>query len=439
MKPSLPIHLDRSNCSQTRKIGRQIPELRNFASLEKSEPFMASCQPRPNQGLRIAYFVDGTSAKSGVDTSSLLLARGLRRYGHQVTFFVPQCKDCDDGRLEPVVRLPAMRMHKAPTVYWCYPISMKLMADFRRQPFDLIHIHNATTANFLVWQLSTCFHVPVVYTYHTMMIEYTHYLGAFAKRMAPLMRGVVGAFDRQMCRMADWVTTPSYKAKDYLDKLGMTRPVEVIPNGIDPAQFAPRPSRYLVDRLGLPAESRVVLFVGRLSEEKSPLDVYHAFRSLYQRADAADAVELVMAGEGPLREEIAQRARSDGLAQRVHLLGQVPYGDMPALYNAAHIWLSASTTEVLPMVALESAACGLPAVVRQDRALDGVVVPNTTGFVAQTVGQMADSLYRLLHDAALHERMAAAAWRQSRQFDLDVVSQRFAALYRRLAKRGAKG
>jgi glycosyltransferase involved in cell wall biosynthesis len=74
-------------------------------------------------------------------------------------------------------------------------------------------------------------------------------------------------------------------------------------------------------------------------------------------------------------------------------------------------------------------------VARVDEALEGIVVDQKNGLLAHTVAELADGLRRLLHDDDLRQRMAAAALQQARQFDIDVVSRRFAALYARLAAR----
>jgi 1,2-diacylglycerol 3-alpha-glucosyltransferase len=385
-----------------------------------------------SQNLRIAFFVDGTSRTSGVDTSTRLLAAALRDQGHQVTVFVPRIAGQTAGIAADSCRLPAFRVHTRPDVYWIVPFSARLLARSFRERFDVIHVHNTTTAYLLAWQLAKLGGTPLIYTYHTMLGEYTHYLGA-AARLGPRLAPLVRVLDRRVGNAADLVTTPSPKAKAYLDTLGLATPVTVIPNGIDLAQFAPRPAGDLPARLGLGPERRILLFVGRLNHEKRPLAAYAAFRDLSRRWPQAD---LVLAGEGPLSVEIAQRSRADGLAGRVHLLGVVPHAAMAALYNAAYLWLSTSTSEVHPMVAVEAVACGLPAVAIADRALEGVVVPNVTGLVVCTEAELVDGLDQLLADPARRERMAAAARQQARQYDIATVSQRFAALYGQLAATG---
>ncbi len=388
-----------------------------------------------DRGLRIAFFVDGTSCASGIDTSTELLAAGLRRQGHTVTFFVPcrrgQAKGQTRGQQEDVCRMPAFRVHTRPDVYWCYPCSVKAISRSLHNPFDVIHVHNATTANLLAWQIAKLCGTPMVYTYHTMMCEYTHYLGAMGQHVGTRLTPTIQAVDRRFCNAADLVTTPSPKAKAYLDEIGLSVPVEVIPNGIDLAQFAPQPAVDLTAKFGLPAGRRLILFVGRLNHEKRPLAAYAAFRNLSQRCPDAD---LVMAGEGPLRAEIAQRSQADGLADRVHLLGLVPHGEMVHLYNAAYLWLSTSTSEVHPMVAVEATACGLPAVAIADRALEGVVVDHVTGMIVQTEAEMVNCLQHLLDNPAQRTQMSAAARLQAGQFDISSVSRRFCELYLRLAR-----
>jgi 1,2-diacylglycerol 3-alpha-glucosyltransferase len=379
--------------------------------------------------MRIAYFVEGMST-SGVETSTQLLAETLRKHGHRVTFFVPWAEDEFTGSHCDVYRLPSLRVNAKQDVYWSYPLSLKLIAKFLRDPYDLIHVHTSSSINLLVWQISRALDVPLIYTYHTMSREYRHYLGSLAVTMAPLMDSAIRTLDRTICNAADIVTTPSQKAAEYLREIGITPPLHVIPNGIDLAQFEHAPATYRGDyrsrRMGIGDDAKLLLFVGRLNQEKRPMEAYQVFRAVARRMGH---VHLAMAGEGPLSAALAERASWDGLADRLHLLGRVPHAEMSALYNAADVWISTSTSEVHPMAALEAAACGLPAVAMRDRALEGVVIHNSTGLIADQEAQMVSGVYLLLNDPALHERMSEAARENARRFDIEVIGKQMMELY----------
>lgn len=389
-------------------------------------------QPAPRQ-LTIAFFVEGMYA-SGVDTSSQLLAEALREQGHQVVLFLPWKEHCTAGR-DDVFLLPSMRVNSKQGVHLSYPVSLKLLNKFKQTPFDLIHVHTSTSVNLLAWQVSALFGLPLVYTYHTMTKEYMHYWDAlsdvFGGLLEPLFASAVEKFDQMICNKADAVITPSAKAARYLATLDLLAPVTVIPNGVKLDNFYPWPSDYLQSHFGVPEGKKVLLWVGRLNQEKRPLLAYDLFRELCRRRDD---VCLVMVGDGALRGEIEVRRRRDGLQDRLYLTGLINYRQMAAVYNSADLWLSTSQSEVHPMVALEATACGLPSVVWRDTALDGVIDDGGNGFVVSSNQKFINRLHQILDDGDLYQRMHRAAVQKRLEYSIETTAERVYQVYEHVVK-----
>lgn len=138
------------------------------------------------------------------------------------------------------------------------------------------------------------------------------------------------------------------------DYLGRNEPrwnCSLIPNGVDLEQFKPGPAAR--EAFGLPADRPVILMVSALIESKRVLDGIRAVSAL------EDAM-LVVAGDGPLREEVAALAdeRLPGRFKRVSLSAQ----QMPDLYRSADVFLHLSLLESFGNVFLEAWASGLPIV-----------------------------------------------------------------------------
>jgi glycosyltransferase involved in cell wall biosynthesis len=229
-----------------------------------------------------------------------------------------------------------------------------------------------------------------------------------------------------VCNGADVVLTPSAKAADYLAQLGITPPIRVVPNGIDLQIFHPFPSDYLQTRVGVPRDAKVLLFVGRLNQEKRPILAYEIFHALSRlRSDVC----LVMVGDGAMREELAQLAVRDGLQRRLFLTGLVNYADMHAVYNAADIWISTSKSEVHPMVALEAVACGLPAVAWCDRALEGIIEDGVNGFVVDTQDAFINGVQQLLENGELLHSMQCAATRKIQAYSIETTAKQTLQVY----------
>lgn len=374
--------------------------------------------------LKIAFFVEGMYA-SGVDTSTQLLAEALRTQGHRVVTFLPWKERYAENNSDRVL-LSALRVNSKQAVYLSYPISLRLLSLFKELHFDLIHVHTSTSVNLLAWQMSSLFNLPIVYTYHTMTKEYMHYFGAIPETVEGLVEAVVEKFDKVVCNKADAIITPSAKAAAYLAEIGVTPPVSIIPNGIKLDDFSPWPSDYLRARFGIAPETQILLWAGRLNQEKRPLLAYEIFRELCAQHDN---VALVMVGDGALRAEVEARAQRDRLQNRLFLTGLVDYKLMPAIYNSADLWISTSQSEVHPMVAIEAAACGLPAIAWRDRALHGVVDEGVNGFLVDSKGEFLNRLKSILNDGARYQQMRRAALAKGRNYDIETTASHIAQLY----------
>jgi glycosyltransferase involved in cell wall biosynthesis len=160
-------------------------------------------------------------------------------------------------------------------------------------------------------------------------------------------------------------------------KLG-ARDVRVIPTGLD---LPPEP--------GEPAEPPEVLYAGRLSEEKG----------VEELAAVADGLNLVVAGDGPLR----------GLFPQAR--GMVPRAELFALMERASVVVCPSRRDGLPVVCAEAMAHARPVVASAVGGLPDMVRDDETGLLVppRDPAALRAAVDRLLADAELRRRLGAAA------------------------------
>src|SRR5579859_3482113 len=163
--------------------------------------------------------------------------------------------------------------------------------------------------------------------------------------------------------------------------------IRVLANGVDLAQFQPRPREEARRRWAL--QGPTLLSVGHLIPRKGHDLV---IRSLTELA----GVSLVIAGEGPERAALARLARDLGVAERVRFCGVVAHGDLAELYCAADALVLASSREGWANVLLESMACGTPVIASNVWGNSEVVAAKAAGLLVQrTPASIAEAARKL--------------------------------------------
>jgi glycosyltransferase involved in cell wall biosynthesis len=130
-------------------------------------------------------------------------------------------------------------------------------------------------------------------------------------------------------------------------------------NGVDLAVFRPQPQAAARAQLGLSADARIALFVGNFLDVKNPLMLVLAFADFVKSTPEKNNL-LMMAGRGPMLDEVREHAATLGMADRVVLTGPLDSGQIALRMAAADFLCLSSRNEGLPNVILEAFACGLP-------------------------------------------------------------------------------
>jgi glycosyltransferase involved in cell wall biosynthesis len=113
----------------------------------------------------------------------------------------------------------------------------------------------------------------------------------------------------------------------------------------------------LANKMGLPQETRFLLFAGRLHPQKDPLLLIRSLAVLDE-----PNIHLLIAGEGELAGEIQAEIKRSGVSERVTMLGAVPQNQLAQLHQLSNLFVLTSAYEGLPFVVLEALACGIPVV-----------------------------------------------------------------------------
>jgi glycosyltransferase involved in cell wall biosynthesis len=265
---------------------------------------------------------------------------------------------------------------------WLVPFVPALLASFvraaRRLDADLMHAHWLPAG----WVAARTGKPYVVQVWGTDL--------ALARRAPWLARGVL--------RRARLVIAASNELAENARGLG-ARDVRVIPSGVD-----------LPVEVGAEADPPEVLYAGRLSPEKGVLEL----------VEAAAGLNLVVAGDGPLRSRVPG-------AQ-----GFVPHDELQRLYARAAVVACPSRREGFGVACLEAMAHGRPVVATAVGGLRDLVIDGETGLVvpARDPAALRAALERLLGDPELRHRLGEAGRRRAgERFSWPAVTDATLAAY----------
>jgi len=194
--------------------------------------------------------------------------------------------------------------------------------------------------------------------------------------------------------------------------------VGVIANGIDIGRFE-------VFSRGKEAEGNIVC-VARLSPEKNHACLLRAF-ALVLREHAA---RLILAGSGPLQEDLKSMAHELGIDQKVEFLGD--RRDVPQVLANASLFALASRTEGVSLTLLEAMAARLPVVCTRVGGNPEVVAEGETGFLVASDdhGALAGRLLELLCNGVLRRDMGDRGHeRVLQRYDVRKTVAAYEALY----------
>ena len=139
---------------------------------------------------------------------------------------------------------------------------------------------------------------------------------------------------------------------------------------------------------------------------------------------------LELIGDGPLTQDIQQKTRDLGLADRVEFSGLC--NDVPARLAASDVFVLTSDWEGLPLSILEAMRAGLPVVSSDVGGVSESVTDEVTGFLIPKGDKttLANRLMRLLSDASLRRKMGLAGRAAyEREFSFEVMFQRTKKVY----------
>jgi glycosyltransferase involved in cell wall biosynthesis len=372
---------------------------------------------------------------NGVSTSIRTFAKALVRMGHRIVLVAPDygmpeeqaARDAEFGPAFEVLRLPATKLFFDPEDRLFKRAGLRAAFEtLAHRRWDVVHVHTPFRAHTLGVRVGRACDAPVVETYHTYFEEYVaHYLPWLP---APILRALARRLSRTLCHDVDHLIVPTAEMTQVLSGYGIRTPATVLPTGIDLDEFRGGDGAAFRARHGLTADGPVVATVSRLAIEKNIAFLVDVVRRL---VPDFPTLRFVIAGEGPDDKRLRQRVRTHGIDAHVVFVGNLDRRTtLLDCYRGADVFLFASPTETQGLVLIEAMALGVPIV---STAVMGTatVLRDAQGTVvsAEDPEVFAGHVARVLRDAPLRTRLAAAGPRDAQAWSNDRLMHRVLEVY----------
>lgn len=273
---------------------------------------------------------------------------------------------------------------------------------------QLIHAHTATPDGYAGLLLSQKFGIPTVVSLRGSDINVYPFRDRWTLRLT-----------QKVLSQARKVTAVSKALKTAAEAIvPPRRPIEVVYTGCDLQEFTfdPEARNAIRQKLGIPPDSAVLIFVGNVLGEKGVNELMQSFCML---AGDLRGLHLVVVGSGTALSGLASKAEKAGVGNRVHFVGRRAHQEIPGWLSASDILVLPSWREGLPNVVVEAMACSRPVVATMVGGIPEAVEPGESGILIDKgdVRALTQAIAQLASDAAKREAMGRAGRR--------IVEQRF--------------
>ncbi len=213
---------------------------------------------------------------------------------------------------------------------------------------DIVHIQFPFFLGMRALRIARSLGKPVVTSFHVQPENMFYNVGLRSPR---LVRAGYRFFLKHLYNLSDVVICPSLFGKKELIRHGLTSHATVVSNGIlqkyHPVKVEKKPE----------FENRFVIFtVGRLAREKRHQLIIRAIAA----SRHAEDIQLVIAGDGPLKDDIIRAGHS---LPHAPVVGYVSDSELIDYYNMADLYVHASEVELESLTVLEAMGCGLPPII----------------------------------------------------------------------------
>ena len=222
--------------------------------------------------------------------------------------------------------------------------------------------------------------LPVIYHQHGSANPVA--LSRFSWARKGFIKDIFELILKTIYHRADWVIAIDRFCYDKAIKNGASNKTSLLMNAVDTDTFFPHEGIRIEMRKSYKIQSSqiAILFVGRIAKTKGPMRLLESIPFLTKKGLS---FHLFFAGEGSYFSNVKKFVTDNGYNEKVTFLGSVPHENLPQYYNMADVTVLPSDMEGVPMVILESLACGTPVVASKVGGIPDIIMDGQNGYLVK--------------------------------------------------------
>ena len=392
--------------------------------------------------MRIGIFTETYSPYiSGLVTSEVMLKKALEKQGHEVYVVTANLESFkyEYDEEEKVLKIPGI-----PTGIYdsrlssIYPV--RAVNRIKSWNLDVIHSQTEFAIGTFARLFAKQYNIPLVHTYHTLYEDYIYYItkGYFDRASKKLVEYLSKFYCETTATELIVPTNKIYRL--FKEKYKFEKNINIIPTGIEVDRFYienndQRQTENLRKSLNISKKDFVVLFVGRIAEEKNIEFLIDAEKNLVKEHDN---IKLVIVGDGPDKEKYEAHSKKLGLENKVIFTGKAKWEDMPYYYQMATVFATASKTETQGLTIIEAMASSVVPVCMKDEAFQSMVTEDLNGLFFETQKEYEKQILFLYDNKGELDRLDRQARIQAETYSSKYYAERVLEVYNRAIQDKAK-
>lgn len=343
--------------------------------------------------MKIAFFTDTFDPDiNGVARTLKRLTDYLSKQNIEFKVFAPKSEG-KEYVANHIHRFKSLSFFLYPECRLAFPNFVQIKAELQDFEPDLIHVATPFNIGLCGVYYAKKFNIPLVGSYHT---DFDNYLQFYnLEFLSKILWRYMNWFHKPFKKLF----VPSMDTLNVLKRHGFTN-MEIWSRGVDCDLYHPFHDKLVVrEKYGI-RKKYILTYVGRLAPEKDVSTLMNVAKSIPEPLN--EQIQWLIAGDGPLREEI-ERDAPDNMLFTGYLTGT----DLAEVYSASDLFVFPSPTETFGNVVIESLASGTPVIAANAGGVKNIITSGNNGILCEpgTVEDFIAPILQLLNSDSLRKQM----------------------------------